>query len=135
MALYLNGNKLQYGAGGQNYSTDERIVGTWIDGSPIYEKSYFSDNIQYPTANVYKPLLNIPDIDRVISIEGVVTNSAHTNYRNLTSMSGLNNSLSSWLIFDKATTYGAAYTLYFSSQDTWATGELFVTIRYTKSST
>ena len=42
MALYLNGNKLQYGAGGggHNYSTQEQVVGTWIDGSTVYEKTY-----------------------------------------------------------------------------------------------
>ena len=36
MALFLNGKKLS--GEPHNYSTDEQIVGTWIDGSTIYEK-------------------------------------------------------------------------------------------------
>lgn len=28
------------GSSGHNYSTDEQIVGTWIDGSTVYEKTF-----------------------------------------------------------------------------------------------
>lgn len=38
MALYLNGKKLS--GEPHNYSTDEQVVGTWIDGSTIYEKTF-----------------------------------------------------------------------------------------------
>ena len=40
--LYLIGghknvkNKL----GGANYSTEEQIVGTWVNGKPLYQKTY-----------------------------------------------------------------------------------------------
>lgn len=27
--------------GGPNYSTNEQVVGTWIDGKPIYQKTYY----------------------------------------------------------------------------------------------
>lgn len=37
MALFLNGKKLS--GEPHNYSTDEQIVGTWIDGSTVYEKT------------------------------------------------------------------------------------------------
>lgn len=42
MALYLNGKKLS--GEPHNYSTDEQVVGTWIDGSTIYEKTFELDN-------------------------------------------------------------------------------------------
>lgn len=38
---------LSSGGGGgstHNYSTDEQIVGTWIDGKPLYEKTLYWDN-------------------------------------------------------------------------------------------
>lgn len=123
------------GVPAHHYSEDEQIVGTWIDGSTIYEKSYYSDNIGYSTANFYKPLITIPDVNKVIAMEGIVANSARTNARNLGAMSGNNNDNYSWLFFDRTTAGGTANTMYFVSQDTWATGELFATIRYTKSST
>lgn len=31
--------------GSSSYSTDEHVVGTWIDGSPLYEKTIAVDNI------------------------------------------------------------------------------------------
>lgn len=34
-----------------NYSTEEQIVGTWIDGKPIYEKSYILNNINLLRGN------------------------------------------------------------------------------------
>ena len=37
MALYLNGKKLS--GEPHDYSTDEQIIGTWIDGSTLYEKT------------------------------------------------------------------------------------------------
>lgn len=63
--------------GGHKYSTDEHVVGTWIDGKPIYEKtiipdlskiSYLSDLTVRQTINI----MNISDlnIDEGISITG-----------------------------------------------------------------
>ena len=33
-------NLIKFGGGLHNYSTQEHIVGKWIDGSDVYEKSY-----------------------------------------------------------------------------------------------
>lgn len=32
------------GGGGSEYSTDEKIIGTWIDGSPVYRKVFTNVN-------------------------------------------------------------------------------------------
>ncbi|MBR1718387.1 MAG: hypothetical protein IJ715_03870 [Bacilli bacterium] len=29
-----------------NYSTDERVIGTWIDGKPLYQKTYVANGIR-----------------------------------------------------------------------------------------
>lgn len=33
-------DELAENSGGSSYSTEERIIGTWIDGKPLYEKTY-----------------------------------------------------------------------------------------------
>ena len=38
--LEVIGLKFGGGSSGHNYSTEEQVVGTWIDGKPIYEKTY-----------------------------------------------------------------------------------------------
>lgn len=30
---------------GDNYSTDEKVVGTWIDGRPVYQKTYYYNSV------------------------------------------------------------------------------------------
>jgi len=39
------------GGGGSSYSTEEHVIGTWIDGKPLYEKTIAIDNISVG----YKP--------------------------------------------------------------------------------
>ena len=38
---------------GDNYSTEERVVGTWIDGKPLYQKTITTQiNISSTTENI-----------------------------------------------------------------------------------
>ena len=59
----------QGGGGGSShtYSTTEQVVGTWIDGKPVYEKTYalngFQINQQWTTSNITEP------IDKVIKAD------------------------------------------------------------------
>lgn len=62
------------GSSSHNYSTEEQIVGTWVDGKPIYEKTLIFEN-QY-LANGFTDLAHgISDIDIYIDLKG--------NYKNL----------------------------------------------------
>lgn len=36
------------GGGGINYSTDEQLIGTWIDGKPLYQKTWIKTDINIP---------------------------------------------------------------------------------------
>ena len=36
-----------------HYSTDEQVIGTWIDGKPIYQKTFTSVNIEITNANTW----------------------------------------------------------------------------------
>ena len=49
-----------------HYSTTEQVIGTWIDGKPIYEKTVYIE-----TAN--ETLHGITNIDQVVSVSGITT--------------------------------------------------------------
>lgn len=51
------------------YSTDERVVGKWIDGKPIYEK--IIDIAQLPNNNIVSYPTNISNIGIVVEIKGI----------------------------------------------------------------
>jgi hypothetical protein len=49
---------------GHNYSTDEQVIGTWIDGKPLYEKTII---VNHPAINgvttLYDVETNIPEFE------------------------------------------------------------------------
>ena len=53
----------------QHYSTTERLIGTWIDGKPIYQKSI--EITQIPNQNTQTIAHNIANIDRIVNINGI----------------------------------------------------------------
>lgn len=63
---------------GHNYSTDEQIVGTWIDGSTIYQKTYVFENELILRTNTWT-YTDIPNtgINKIISFEAM--NNSGTN--------------------------------------------------------
>ena len=58
---------------GINYSTDEQVIGTWLDGKPIYEKTFeiTAQNI-FNSATVINGL-TIPDYKHIISCQAIST--------------------------------------------------------------
>ena len=77
MALYLNGNKLS--GEPHNYSTDEQVVGTWIDGSTLYEKTFvFSGGL---VCEAYAWTVTTIDVDfnKVVQSEGTSDGSANVS--------------------------------------------------------
>ena len=55
------------------YSTEEREVGVWTDGKPLYEKT-FIDTLPSSTTSKDIPL-NISNIDRIVSLKGIAIRS------------------------------------------------------------
>lgn len=55
--------------GSHSYSTTEQVVGTWTDGTPVYEKTIILDNISGTTYAT--PALNL-SIDKVVSFYAYV---------------------------------------------------------------
>ena len=60
-----------------NYSTDEQVVGTWIDGKPLYQKT-ISNLSKNTTMNAWNDIANVStlDIDKIIYSEAVWYGSA-----------------------------------------------------------
>ena len=58
--------------GGHKYSTDEHIVGTWIDGKPIYRKTYYMSSM--PNSSFVNVAHNISNIDTITNLWGVMIN-------------------------------------------------------------
>lgn len=64
------------------YSTSEKIVGTWIDGKPIYQKTITGYNLPSAIVDGTYANTNIPypsGFDRLISLDGVVKNPSGIN--------------------------------------------------------
>lgn len=50
-----------------NYSTTEQVVGTWVDGLPVYEKTFVVNN---PSTGNNTITHNISNLDMLISVSG-----------------------------------------------------------------
>ena len=59
-----------------HYSTDEQIIGTWIDGKPIYQKTYSITEITVRPTETLVPSFDISSMDRIINAVGT-----HTQYQ------------------------------------------------------
>lgn len=112
-------------SGGHNYSASEHVVGTWIDGKPLYEKTIVYDN-QTTIGDGYTPIASLSNIDHIDIISGGVINSSDDSYYFLPYVFG--NKSTSWY-------YDNGNLGIRVANDTWSSDwDIFVTIRYTKSS-
>ena len=100
------------------YSTQEQVVGKWIDGSTVYEKTFSGTT---SSTSTYLP--NTSDVDSVISMGGYIVDSGGTKfcipYRDTADYISLNNDNSG---------VNLLCSNYFVNKD------YVVTIRYTKTS-
>jgi len=108
-----SGSWASNGVPAHHYSTEEQVVGTWIDGSAVYEKSFSGLSISIPYNIWVDSGCSIPGINKVIDIKA---------YANTASISAIGDPASDGVIRLMGMR-NAAVTL-----------EQF-TIRYTKSTT
>ena len=113
----------EMGKGLHIYSTDEQVVGTWIDGKPVYEKTYEYTILSTIVAGATQ-LFNEPNI-RPISITGFFANNTDSRRFPLPYVYG---SKTATLFFDE----NENFTLRVAD-DTWGTGyKLYIVCQYTK---
>ena len=86
--------------GSTNYSLDEQVVGTWIDGKPIYQKTYNKSGVPQGRTTFEANFLNNNKVDRIVNIYAVQTSenvynssysesNGNTSYANVDSPNGL----------------------------------------------
>lgn len=100
------------------YSTEEKIVGKWIDGSTIYEKTF----IAQVTSTAYTIDVSALNIDEVISNTAFIK---QTSGNVVTAPYATSNT-------DYAISYYGSNLIKFSYAGAWNTATWCVTIRYTK---
>ena len=76
--LYCIATKNIFMDAGSNYSTDELVVGTWIDGKPIYQKTWTGLNVAVGY-NTWTNVVNASslNIDRMILIKNLNRSDGH----------------------------------------------------------
>ena len=66
---------------GLTYSTEETMTGkTWIDGKPIYRKTYYSSTNWASNNNVIGTLSNVSEVVNISSVSRTTGNEAYQNY-------------------------------------------------------
>lgn len=110
-----------------HYSTDEKVIGTWIDGSTLYEKTVHTGALSSGDPSIAH---NISDLDNVIDLSGFVIYAGKKapfpliSRQNVNWQMGVADITSTNINFEIGTNYTGTY----------AVTDSYVTIQYTKSS-
>lgn len=81
------------GSGLEIYSTEERRIGTWIDGKPIYQKTFYFGDINVSAGVTVLPITKSElEIDRVLGGFISTLGATSTMYDGNGSMAWMNNS-------------------------------------------
>ena len=110
------------GALAHHYSTDEHIIGTWIDGKPLYEKTIYIGSLTRGSSytNVEH---HISNIDKIISTVGMVHYTEGGEWANIPNPIGASSRLAVY-----STTQ---YIRYYNDNVTY-TDNAYFTLQYTK---
>lgn len=110
--------------GYEYYSTDEVIIGKWVDGRPIYRKTLYIPSL--PNATTTKYTLGEDEIDATIRCDGWTDNTTGTNRFNLPYYNVSTSSYSVWLYHTAPNTISVTTGVNRSSQFA------YITCEYTK---
>lgn len=77
MTSYLLGKKAGSGGGsGEHYSTTEQVIGTWIDGKPLYQKCFTGTlTSSERIATILESDIS-SDLDKICYLGGIVEESS-----------------------------------------------------------
>ena len=119
----LNGNWLPWRSIGEDmYSTEELVIGTWIDGKPIYRRVFFNYfNDEY---NNWYSIGNIANLKTVIKVAGMIKQKNDGNFIDFPRCSTFDNTSSDL--------YVNGSTGEVNVRIGKATGELYLIVEYTK---
>lgn len=110
-----------------HYSTDEKVIGTWIDGSTLYEKTVEINNIAFDN-DWHTVAHGITNIDKVISCTGIMFGT-DGEFFNLPQYRANTNQGITFGIQGNSSEYIGYVNNWYSNPD-----KIYATIQYTKSS-
>lgn len=103
------------------YSTTEKVVGTWIDGKPVYEITKIGTKQEESELEISIP----NNIKKIISIDGTITTPSGITYN-------LNRTESENFTRAEVYTDSNLFRLRTHGMSSYYSGEVIVTLRYTK---
>ena len=112
------------GVPAHHYSTEEQVIGTWVDGKPLYEKTIDCGALPDSTSKLVEH--NISNIDCIANVFGT---SQNTTTKDTLPLSYAHRSqISSQVQMDVTSTYVVIYT----AKDNTSYNKTYITIQYTK---
>lgn len=116
-----------YGGGYDNYSTEEQIIGTWIDGKPIYQKSaqVTLPTITYGTWGQVKWDIASLNVNEIISLK-YLTRQSTNQWTDGFYMDSGGYVLKALYIND------TSHIEVISNNGIYSNGKCYITIQYTK---
>ena len=79
--LYCIATKNIYVDAKYDYSFDEKVIGTWTDGKPLYQKTIDIGNL--PNATSKEIALNISNLDHICDMRGIISFISNENIYDL----------------------------------------------------
>ena len=120
------------------YSTDEKVIGTWIDGKPLYQRTVHLTNVSLPPANQYTDIDVLTDTTcKLKSYTGILMdNNYDTSCLPVNSMDRAHGTI--YWTGEVVQRNGTGkitikFVNYSSSIMTWS--DAYITLQYTKSTT
>lgn len=107
-----------------HYSTSEKIVGTWIDGSTIYEVTL---NVGAISAGQDKRVALPSDTDKIIDISG---NAHSSNYNQWVSLNFPHQNITAYIV--TAVYIASSHEINIHTGTDFTLDECYITVRYTK---
>lgn len=118
-------------SGGHHYSTIEHVVGTWIDGTSVYEKTQYIPSL--PSADYAGNWINYPhgiiNFNRLISVSATAYNSNIPQQLNIPHVNAM--SIKPTMVGQIAISVSDTNIAFIVGQDR-SSWEAYVTIQYTK---
>lgn len=108
-----------------DYSTYEKVVGTWVDGKPLYQKT-FSYSVGTQTTKVTIPVGTVSNVDYIVSCTGICKRGNNLQYEQIPMYDN-----SEWFVYTSVTMNDTTATINIVENGrSNATG--YVTLQYTK---
>ena len=111
-------------ADGNDFSTDERVIGTWIDGKPLYQKTISCGALPNNTSKVVNHSIN--NISKIINMFGITNNGIETFNFPTTYYTSTNVNWSTQILAN------TTYIYIVTNSDMTSFTESYVTLQYTK---